>query len=246
MDCIRNGNFTSSEIYRLMSNGKGKGSFGVPFYSYIEECRMERRLCRSLDAEVDARPTSWGTLVEKRVFDLLNTDYRLCSKTTIQHPEIEYWTGTPDVEKTDTVGDIKSPITLKSFCQLVDPYIKDGEVIHKSMTIEAVRENHKDGEKFYWQLVSNAVLLNKPWAELIVHVPYLRELEDIRILASSAGELGEYTRWIYHATDEQLPYLVEGGQYKNLNVIRFPVPDCDKEALKERVIEAGKILNQPI
>ena len=33
---LRIGNFTSSDISKLMSNGRSKGSIGAPAYSYIE------------------------------------------------------------------------------------------------------------------------------------------------------------------------------------------------------------------
>ncbi len=39
-----------------------------------------------------------------------------------------------------------------------------------------------------------------------------------------------------------MPYLIEGGHYKNLNIIRFEVSEEDKKALTERVIKAGKML----
>ena len=37
MDAIRNGNFTSSEIFRLMKPGKAKGSWSVDAQTYIDE-----------------------------------------------------------------------------------------------------------------------------------------------------------------------------------------------------------------
>jgi len=116
---LRIGNFTSSEISRLLSKEKG-----VP-ENYIMECNYERNLGVALEKEENARPLSWGKLVETIVFDLLGTDYTLSSQETIVHPEIKYWVGTPDGGKEDngrTVNDIKCPFTLKSFCQLVQPF----------------------------------------------------------------------------------------------------------------------------
>lgn len=230
----RIGNPTSSEIVALTKSGKGE-MFGAAAKTYIEECNMERRLGRSISEETNSKPTSWGQLVEKRVFELLGLEYRLCSQETIGHPHFDYWFGSPDGEKFDegkTVIDIKSPKTLKSFCQIVD-----------CKTIEQVRENHKDGEKYYWQLVSNAILTGAENAELIVYVPYQSELEDIRELARNADEgvMSKYY-WIHNATDEELPYLIEGGHYKNLNILRFKVPQADKDFLTERVAAAGKLL----
>jgi hypothetical protein len=242
----RIGNFTSSEIAALMTNGKAAGSFGKPAFTYIAECNMERRLGRSVSEECTARPLTWGKLNEGRVFDLLGTEYKLCSQETLMHPTIPNWAGSPDAEKFDegkTVIDIKCPITLKSFCLLMDPVLNEkGEVVYEAKTIEAIRENHPQGDKYYWQLVSNAIITGAKYAELIVYVPYLHELQSIRDYATNldGDQRGYY--WVSSATDDELPYLIEGGQYKNINIIRFEIPEEDKRALTGRVRVASEKL----
>src|SRR6185369_17941405 len=172
---VRVGNFTSSTIAAIMSNGRSKGSLGAPALTYIEECNMERRLKRSLENDSNAKPLSWGKLVERRVFDLLGLEYKLISENTLNHPDIDYWCGSPDAQKFDeggTVVDIKCPMTLKSFCQLVDSSYpdnakdKDEPRYNGTVAMDIIRERHKDGEKYYWQLVSNAILINAKFAEL--------------------------------------------------------------------------------
>lgn len=247
MSPVRNGNFTSSEIVALTASGKAKGSIGKPFYTYVDECNMERRLGMALENEIDAKPTSWGKLIEKRPFEQLSTEYHLCSDETLDHPSIDFWKGSPDLKKylelnIRAVGDLKCPMTRKSFCQMVDPYYEDGNLVYEGLTIEAVRANHKDGEKYFWQIVSNAIITGAKKGELIVYMPYKSELEDIRTLASSAGEMGEYTKWIYFASDEQLPHILDGGHYKSINVIEFDILQRDIDFLTERVLEAGKLL----
>lgn len=232
----RTGNFTSSEIHRLMSNGRVKGSFGTPYYSYIEEKKMERRLGRTLSEDVFAKPTTWGDLCEHRVFNLLDEEYTPCSKVTLSHPVIPSWKGTPDATKTETVIDVKCPKTLKSFCILVDSWMKGG--------INLIRQKHDDGDKFYWQLVSNAILTKSKFAELIVYCPYQSELSAIRELASNFdGEKQSRFLWIASAYDDELPFVIDGGYYKNLYVMRFEIPVADKMALHERVEEAQKELS---
>lgn len=236
----RIGNFTSSEIVALTAKARDKKSFGTAALTYIEETNMERRLCRSLTDEVNARPLTWGKLLEYHVFDQLGLEYQLISNETIVHPEINYWSGSPDGETEDSVSDIKCPLTLKSFCQLVQP-IYDGLTGIDAMA--AIRENHKDGEKFYWQLVSNAILLKKKFAELIVYMPYLSEIPAIKMLASAVdGDKASKHYWIAMALDDELPFLIDGGYYKNLNIIRFEVPESDKKLLTDCVLEAGKML----
>lgn len=246
---VRVGNFTSSTIGALMSNGTAKNSIGKPAHTYIEECNMERRLGRSLENDSNAKHLSWGKLVEKRVFELLGLEYKLVSENTLEHPTIDYWCGSPDAQKFDeggTVVDIKCPMTLKSFCQLVDSNYPDNPNDQESkyngiVAMDIIRSTHKEGEKYYWQLVSNAILINAKYAELIVYVPYQNELQSIRDLAQQMDELHRYY-WVANSYDDDLPNLIEGGFYNNLNVIRFEIPQEDKDALTERVKLCGEQL----
>lgn len=247
MSPIRNGNFTSSEIHKLMTFGKAAGSFGKPATTYIHERNMERRLGRCLSTDVTARALSWGKLNEKTVFDMLGTEYRLCSDETLDHPDILYWKGSPDAEKFDdgkTVGDVKCPITLKSFCQLVDPLYENPKLSGLEV-MDLIRENHDDGDKFYWQIVSNACITKAKFGELIIYCPYQTELMDIRERARNwDGDKQHRFMWVDFSADEELPHLIPGGYYKNLNIIRFEIPVRDKNLLTLRVKEAGESLIQ--
>ncbi len=216
----------------------------MPALTYIEEKNMERRLQRCLTNEVDAHALTWGKFLEPRVNDIIGKEYSLCSNETIVHPVINYWSGSPDGFKYDagkTVTDIKCPLTLKSFCQLVDP-LYDGLTGMDAMN--AIRENHKDGEKFYWQLVSNAILSSSQFAELIVYMPYLSELPEIKLMALGVEEdqLSKHY-WIANAGQGELPYILDGGYYKHVSIVRFEVPECDKKLLTDCVIKAGDLLS---
>jgi len=241
----RNGNFTSSEIVALTTNGKAKDTFGAPFYTYIEECNMERRLKRSISCEENARPLSWGKLCERYVCDnpeILGLEYSVNLSDTTRHPTIDCWLGSEDVLKEDTVGDIKSPKTLKSFCQLVDcVYVKKLDGMD---AMNYIRDNHKDGEKYYWQIVSNAIIHDKKFGELIVFVPYKSELPELKKLALVLdAESGVYQySWVANANDSELTYLNDSGVYKNKTVIRFDIPQEDKTLLTNRVLSASKLL----
>ncbi len=238
MDAIRIGNFTSSKIGALMSNGKAKDSLGKPALTYINEKNMERKLGRILSNETDSRPTLWGNCVEPYVFKYkLGINYEYRSGKTIRHPDIDYWCGTPDADKhgpEKAAGEIKSPFTLKSFCTLVDAWNKGG--------IQAIREEHDSGEEWYYQCVSHAILTKNDYAELIAFCPYKYELDLIRLIAQDNPKYS----WIVRADDDELPYLLDNGHYKNLNVMRFEVPQSDKDALTERVLESGKKLIKSI
>jgi len=239
-------------------NPKGKRTtidetFGDAAYTYICEKNMERRLGISLDSESNARPLVWGNFCEKRAFNTLGITYKECSQETIQHPTILTWYGSPDGENfasDKAVVEVKCPYTRKSFCQLVDPLyngltgidvinaIRNGYIDNKGFKHKA----HASGEDYYWQMVSNSILTNSDFAELIVYLPYKSELEEIREATALADGNQNKLAWINFAEDEDLPYLPDGGYYKNINVIRFKVPAEDKAALISRVEDASKLL----
>lgn len=218
---LRHGNATSSEIVSLVKKGKTR-------QTYIQEMNMERRLGRSLSDEIRAKPLTWGKLIERYAFSKLPLEYELSSQDTILHPTIPYWAGSPDGTAPDTVIDIKCPLTLKSFCQLVDGTYNG---LKGMDAIKSIIETHKEGEKYYWQLVSNAILTGSKYAELIVYMPYESELEEIKSLAE--GDPGCY--WVWAALDNELPFLPDGGFYKNINIIRFEVPEADIKILTNAV-----------
>lgn len=245
----RVGNFTSSEIVALMSTGKQAEGFGVGAMTYIAKKRKERLLERSITSDVNARPLSWGKLIEPRPFELLGLDYTLTSTETDTHPTIPYWAGSKDGMHESTnqaeraVIDIKCPLTLDSFCDLVMPLYL-GYTGNDAMN--AIRngytdrsgvkwDKHSKAETYYWQLVSNACINGVDKAELIVYMPYLSELPEIRQMAE--GEV----MWIWGALDNELPYIKDGGFFKNVNVIRFDIPQADKDLLTENVKKAGKV-----
>jgi hypothetical protein len=136
----------------------------------------------------------------------------------------------PDTLRKDVVGDIKCPFSLKSYCTAVDSF---GDV-------EAFKKSKPD---WYWQLVSNAILCDKARAEIIVYVPYLSELAEIREDCEMFdGNQNKVARFAF-AEDDDLPYLIEGGHYKNVEIFEFEVPQEDKDLLTNRVKLAVQYLN---
>lgn len=247
---LRHGNFTSSEIVAL-TDVNAKGEFNKSALTYIEECNIERRLGASIETEQQVRAFSWGKIIEKYVHEeILGMEYSLTSKETFVHPEIDYWVGSPDGEKYDegkTITDIKGPLTKKSFCQLIQPLYEGLQGIEAFNAIRngtKLISKHKDAEKYYWQLISNSCIKNSKYAELIAFMPYKRELEKIKEFAAAIDDPLEQRQyyWINSATDDELPWIPEGGYYKNLNIIRFEVPKEDKIFLKQQVKKAGEKL----
>ena len=229
----RVGSFSNSEIWRLIP-GK-RGEMLKTGYSYIEEKRFERKLGRALSSEQNSKSTGWGTFVEKRAFDLLPLHYKLRSIDRLVHPDIPYWTAAIDIIGEDFAGDVKCPYTLLSFCQQVEAMEKG---------IETYKELKPE---YYWQCVAHSILAAKKFAEIIIYVPYQTELDEIREMANNVdGAQQNKVAFINWAEDDQLPYLIEGGYYKNLNILRWEVSQEDKKLLTSRVIEAGKLLIKPL
>lgn len=269
----RNGCFTSSEIVALLSMGsrdmteqeleqqkkdnpKSRKKTiecwpGKAAITYINQCNMERRLGRSLDGELDAKPTNWGKFVEPLLFQLLDGDYTYNSSDTLTHPELPYWRGTPDgfkITENKTVVDAKCPFTLESFCKLVGPLYNDFDGMG---AMNALREGyadktglfqpgHPDAEKYYWQLVSNAIIDDCSHAELIVYCPYESELSVIQAAAVESGNPSAY--FIANGSQKSLPYLKDGGFYQNINIFSFEIPESDKNLLTETVKRAAAYL----
>lgn len=244
----RIGRFTSSEVYLLFSEptaGKKKEGeiFGAPAKNYIEETNFERLLGRSISEDINSRPTSWGNLLELKASkdaNVLGLDYELTSKVTICHPTIDCYAGSPDgiihSEQGNVVFDVKSPYTLKSFCQL-----------YQCKTIQELRDNYKYGEQYFWQLVGNSILTDCSIAELLVYCPFKSELQSIRDMAHSAKEEEGQRNffWVDSAMDDDLPYIPDGNpNYDHIHKIRFEVTDEIKTQLTNRVLEAQKLLIQ--
>jgi hypothetical protein len=230
----RIGNFTSSEIYKLMTTGRDGKSIGAPGLTYIEEKRIERKLGRSISMDVNNRSMLWGKFMEKRVFDLLPFGYVLCSTNTTLHTSIKEWAGTPDlIFPGKKISDIKC-FEPKNFAQFADVLAEKDHELFKS-----------EYPKEYWQLISNAIIAGVDKAEAILYMPYLSELEAIREMAEMYdGEDQWQYMFIANSPASQLPYLPDNGYYKNLITFEFTVPLADIEALHERVRMAVQILTR--
>ena len=229
---LRYGRFTSSKIGCLMSLSKDKKDFGATAKKYIKQKKYERKLGRRIDTENTARPLQYGKCVEGIAFQKLGTAYRICSDETIPHPLYDFWSGSPDLIKyvgdEKVICDIKCPMTLESFCDFVEYFSANG--------IQGIRDNHPDGETYYWQIVSNCILCGSTKGELIIYAPYQEELQSIKDEASAWGYA-----WLTFASDLELPYLTKDGSYKDINVMAFDIPQSDIDALTANVIKANEL-----
>lgn len=233
---VRCGAFSSSEIWKLTTKGKGALGFGAPAITYIKEKNLERKLGRSIKTESYSRAMAWGHLIEKFVFDeKLGLEYEIHSKTTDVHPEFNFWVGSKDLlVKGKKIGEIKC-YEPKHFAEYTDALLtKDTEFIKNECPEE------------YWQCVSNAIINQVKFAEAITYIPYKSELAAIREYASNydAADQWKY-RFIVESDDTELAFIPDGGYYKNLNRFEFEVPEEDKKYLTACVLKAKSLLVDP-
>lgn len=235
-NALRVGRFTSSEIHKLMTVAKNKVDFGAPALNYIAEKNLERKLGRSLNVDKSSRAIAWGHFNEKRVHELLPMSYQSVGNITVPHPTIECWSGSPDHknEMEKVVADTKC-FEPKKFAEYVDVLMQSD--------IAGVQIFKEENAKEYWQLISNAIILGYDYIEPIVYMPYESELEEIRDMARTYAEEDSWKyNFIWQSAKEELPYLPDGGYYRNLNIFRFKVDEADKNMLIQTVMKAEQQL----
>lgn len=229
----RIGNFTSSEIWRLMSNDRSGKNPGKPFFEYIQEKKYERKLKRCITNDAYSRDMAWGKFLEKRVFDMLGIEYSIISEETTVHPKFECWSGSSDLLAEAKVGDIKC-YGLKNFA-----------AYYEALELRSIEVLKTEFKKEYWQLVSNAEINGVPNAEAILYAPYSWEMKDIRGMAAEYDEVDAWKyRFIYESADHELSVLPDECEYKNLITFEFEVPVEDKDSLIERVKQAKELLEK--
>lgn len=226
MDKSRIGLFTSSQIYRLMTLAKDKKSFGAPALSYIKEKKKELRLKAPISLEATSHSLSWGKAMEGFVHETkLGVEYELLSDKTDVH-ESGLFGGTKDVITSKLVGDIKCPLTRASFCDLVEIIESDDLDVFKS-----------ESPEYYYQLVCNSILTKKEFAELIVYMPYEKDipafLEYIELIDDF--QLQKDIQWVVHSELSRIPHLPNDSEYKDLYKFQFAVPKEDQEEVFEKV-----------
>lgn len=223
MDKNRIARFTSSQLHRLFTPAKAK--------TYTAEKRYEHKLKRSLGAETFSYPTSWGRLMELYVNETyLPVSWKMEHKTTIVHPTIEAFAGSPDIIATELVADEKNPYTLKAFCELVE---------NCGLGYNVFKKEHED---YFWQLIGNSILTDKKRVALIVFCPTLEELPKIAEFIENMEGIDEFEyKWIYdeitykEPLKMKIPYLLPESDYKNLNIFEFDVNESDQTQLIELI-----------
>lgn len=238
----RIGRFTSSNISKLTTKDRSGKGFGAPALTYIEEKRAERSLGRSIDLGATGTSLTWGKIAEFYCHKFhLGLEYSLVSKLTVTHIRHKFWSGSPDAEKEQTACEIKC-YEPKKFYLFSMALLK---LKQKLITLEDFKSDFKEE---YWQVVSNAILLNKPKAELIAYTPTEEQLMQIRqeveeeSILESLGIEPWQGRFIFEKEIYNLPYIPTGIEYPNFVKYEFQVPADDIIFLTKCVLDAEKLL----
>ena len=235
----RIGRFTSSQIWKLMTDGRGENGLGAPAITYIEEKRAERCLGRSIDLGAHSPALVWGKVMEVVGFEQeMGLDYSLCSTETITHPKYNFWSGSPDARTVNKAVEMKC-FYPKAYYELSrDLMLED---------LQKIKANHKE---IYWQVLSNAILLGLNKAEIIAFTPTEKQLIEVRekllntdFAMEKLGMKDWQVRWIYEKELYELPYIPGKIQWPNCVKFEFDVPTEDVIALTKRVLLAEKMLS---
>lgn len=237
----RPGNVSSSNIHKLIKPGTGKNPFSTTGMTYLQELNIERKMGVSLKQEVYSRPMAWGHVMEAWIFQddkYFDTSYESVGNITLNHPTIKHWVGSPDYKSMakSIVAECKG-YERKKFSLYADAIAtKDSEVLKNDCPDE------------YWQGVSNAIILGVKHFQPVLFMPYLTQLVALKDFVENFDTSDPFKyKWIadiiYSENYAQLPYLPDGGFYKNFNSCIIEIPQEDKDYLTSRVELAGTLLN---
>jgi hypothetical protein len=225
---MRQSFFTSSKIHLLTKEGTKKGTFGKPAITYIEEKYFEHLLGKSLDTDVNTFEIAWGKVIEQYVFDKLPLNWRYEYDKRYLHLEYN-WSGAPDLVSTEAVGDVKCP-QYKRFVQL--------------SLCKSVEQLKEIAPEYYWQLVSNAILVGVKKASLFVFMPSINEalaiqthIEQSELENESSLLMRQIERW---------PFIPENSLLKPMHEISFEIEQADIDFLTEKVKLAHEYLHNLI
>lgn len=234
------GKFTSSNVYKLIKKGRGGADFSAPGLTYIEEKKIEKRMQSCLDGGAHTQALAWGNFMEMVVYSILGVQYQISSKETSLHPKYgEFWSGSKDLFTTNTETGVMESIAeikcyqKKNFALYTDCLLKKD--------IELFKEEFP---KEYWQIVSNCCIEGVDIGEAITYMPYESEAEEIKQIAEDYDGADQWKyKFIRDLPITDLPFLKDGGYYKNINKFAFVAPQEDKDLLEERIILAKELLD---
>jgi len=174
----RLGNWTGSEIYKLMGRGRSKAdTFSETAKSYILKVLSERMLSTDVVEDDElfglyinqtsawSKAMEWGIEHEDeaRMLYEKKTGNEVTAVPSIAHAAIEHYAASPDgiITRADKVIEIK--------CPLPDTYVKYRLMIGDADDLRAVKP------EYFWQVMAEMDCTEAAACDFIVYNPFMRE-----------------------------------------------------------------------
>lgn len=249
------------EYKRLNPKGKSKliddkNLLSASAMNYIKDKNKEFKLKRRLEKDDSGKAALWGKLVESWLMnerpEIIGYEHTLTPNITTIHPIYNFHCGSRDGfnNLTNAVDDIKCPYTLESYSEFAELHEKISlananvtDALINGIDYEGINYYHKDGYKYYCQLLSNACIAGVNRAELIIFIPTIEQLDNIKQYASD-GDLENYQDYYYiaMANNESLPYLPLDAEYSNKIVFNLTFTAEEIEHFNNKIKLAGNYL----
>lgn len=168
----RCGKFTSSEIHKLIPNGRAKGDQ----FSQTGKTYIKQKVAEYITKEPIQKPTTyameWGTSHENEALIEFEKQYGEVEKYGGGNPVFleggKFWGGTPDAMFQDAVIEVKCPFNSTEHLE---------HLLFKSV------EEFKDYvPEYYWQMVSNMLLANKEVGIFVSYDPRFPDEFRLKVL----------------------------------------------------------------
>ena len=242
----RAGKVTSSECYKMFESKTVRETYKKDLKIF--------NLFKQNDHEKDVFNFQWGHVIEQYLHEKGRfagyVDNNNKEDETIFNSQNKHHCGTPDqyYDGDDFVicSETKAPVTLKGLFNLIFPFYINGHFkdIDGNEAIKLIFDNSKEGKKYYYQILSNAILLEQKlgkkcnFGELAVFMPFETEVSEIREFSSDLGFDS-----LYYKSTENLPCIHKLEKetngfddleaefpVRNFHQIRFVITDEEKES----------------
>lgn len=174
----RCGKFTSSEIYKLIGKGRAKDEV----FSQMGKTYIKQKAAEYLTKEPIQRPTTyameWGLSNENEALNLFEAVYGQIERFGTGNPQFfsvgDFFGGSPDAVFRDYVLEIKCPFN------------SDQHLEH--LLLETAEDLKGFAPEYYWQMVSNMVILEKKKAMFVSYDPRFPLENQLKVLKFDLDE----------------------------------------------------------
>ncbi len=225
---------TANQCWRLMANGRAKGSKGAEYYHYLDELKLELLLKMRIK-DFTSKEQKWGLMCE--AFLCENKIKNFWENSVFQtHHKNELVSGLTDYEIPDfnCVGDIKCP-QLKGYASVI-AFARKG---FSALDIK------NEFPKYYWQLTAYSLLTSKPNLQLFYFYPHKKQLEEIKEWLNNYPDTQfqtQYATFFYEILNDQIQPLPD--HLNNITLINWEVDKQDLEDLKNTLISVNEALEE--